>query len=75
MSSKLLKDAGEALYGPRWQTDLARDLGVADRTMRRWIAGADDLPPGVSMDLWRLCEERAQTLDDLIVRLKTASTP
>lgn len=46
MSSRLLRDVGEALYGPRWQSDLARDLHVADRTMRRWLAGADDMPPG-----------------------------
>jgi hypothetical protein len=39
MTTKLLSDVGEALYGPRWHTDLSRDLGVADRTMRRWMAG------------------------------------
>lgn len=75
MSSKLLRDTGEALYGPRWQTDLARDVNVSDRTMRRWVAGADDLPAGVAFDLLRLCEERAALLDDMINRLKAASTP
>lgn len=73
--SKLLKDAGEALYGPRWQTDLAADLNVSDRTMRRWLSGADDLPAGVAFDLWRLCEERSALLDEVIDRLKVASTP
>ena len=73
--SRLLRDAGEALYGPRWQSDLARDLGVADRTMRRWLAEADDMPPGVALDLWRLCEERAQAIDDVRGRLKAAATP
>lgn len=73
--SKLLKDTGEALYGPRWQTDLSADLNVSDRTMRRWLAGADDLPPGVAMDLWRICEERAALLDEVIERLKVASRP
>lgn len=75
MSSKLLRDAGEALYGPRWQSDIARDLNVSDRTMRRWLAGADDLPPGVASDLWRLCEEREVVLHDVIDRLKVAATP
>lgn len=75
MSSKLLRDAGEALYGPRWQSDLARDLNVSDRTMRRWLSGADDLPPGVAMDLWRISYERSVLLDDLLDRLKAASTP
>lgn len=75
MSSKLLRDAGEALYGPRWQSDLARDLKVSDRTMRRWLSGADDLPPGVAMDLWRICYERSAVIEDLLDRLKAASTP
>ena len=75
MNSKLLREAGEALFGTRWQSDLARDLGVADRTMRRWLAGAGDMPPGVALDLWRICEERAQAIDDVRGRLKAAATP
>lgn len=73
--SKLLRDAGEALYGARWQTDLARDLGVADRTMRRWASGADDLPSGVALDLLRLTQERAARLDALAELLKRAAAP
>ena len=38
----LLRAAGQVLYGERWQSPLARDLGVSDRTMRRW---AVDGPP------------------------------
>ncbi|PPQ33261.1 hypothetical protein CCR94_02340 [Rhodoblastus sphagnicola] len=73
MSCKLLRDTGEALYGSRWQSELARDLNVADRTMRRWAAGTDDPPQGVAIDLLRLCDERAQTLDELRGRLRAAS--
>lgn len=46
-NQEMLIATGEALYGPRWQRNLARDLGVFDRTMRRWAAGngiPDDLP-------------------------------
>jgi len=75
MSNKLLQEAGEALYGPRWQTNLAYDLGVSDRTIRRWVAGADDMPSGVALDLLRLCQERAMMLDALADRLKQAATP
>lgn len=75
MSSKLLQDCGEALYGPRWQSDLSRDLGVSDRTVRRWVAGADDPPKGVYVDLLRLVTERAQTLDELEAVLKRAGAP
>lgn len=43
----ILKAAGEALYGRQWQTPLARDLGVTDRTVRNWVRGVNrpnDLP-------------------------------
>lgn len=73
MSTKLLKDAGEAMYGPRWQTELARDLGMSERHMRRLVSGAADLTPGMATDLWRLAEERAADLDDVIKRLKAAA--
>ncbi|MBA5779125.1 hypothetical protein H2509_18510 [Stappia sp. F7233] len=75
MSSKLIRDVGEALYGPRWQSDMARDLDVSDRHIRRLAAGASDLTPGMAMDLWRLAEERAAALDDVIERLKVAAGP
>jgi hypothetical protein len=68
--SKLLQDCGEALYGSRWQSDLARDLGISDRTVRRWVSGVDDPPLGIYTDLHRLVTERAQRLDDLGERLK-----
>lgn len=75
MSSKLLQDAGAALYGPRWQTDVARDLNVSDRTIRRWAAGTDDVPAGAYLDLARLIEERVADLEALAPKLKQAATP
>ena len=70
--SRLLVEAGEALYGPRWQTELARDLGVADRTMRRWVADTSAVPSGLYVDLLRLTQERAAVLDALAPRLRDA---
>ena len=70
--SRLLVECGEALYGPQWQSALARDLGVADRTMRRWVAGTTDVPAGLHVDLLRLTQERAAVLDALAARLKRA---
>jgi hypothetical protein len=75
MTTKLLSDVGEALYGPRWQTELSRDLGVTDRTLRRWLAGDSDPQPGVWLDLLRITQERAMALDALAGRLKVAATP
>jgi hypothetical protein len=68
--TRLLAETGEALYGPRWQSDLARDLGVSDRTVRRWAAGTHDMPPGVSNDLLRLARKRALLLDAVSERLE-----
>lgn len=70
MSSRLLQRVGEALYGPRWQSDLSRDLGVSDRTVRNWVSGASEPPAGVYLDCLRLVTERAAMLDELIEPLK-----
>ena len=70
MTPALLSQAGEALYGPRWQSELARDLDIDDRTMRRWVAGDSPVPSGVTVDLLRLLTQRAADIDDLIPAIK-----
>lgn len=60
----LLPRIGEALWGARWQTDMAAAIGVSNRTIRRWVAG-DRIPSGVWVDLMRLMQERATVLDGL----------
>lgn len=51
MTPNLLRRVGEALFGERWQSSLARDLAVSDRTMRRWAAGDVPIPHAVAVDL------------------------
>lgn len=75
MSSRLIQQVGQALYGDRWQTDMARALGVSDRTVRRWVAGVDEPRPGVYADLYRLVLERAAELDALVDPLHRLMTP
>lgn len=58
----LFRDAGRALYGPRWQSDLARDLQVSDRTVRRWDAGSHDVPLTVWAELRALLKARGLAL-------------
>lgn len=70
---QLLVEAGEALYGPLWQSALARDLDVSDRTVRRWVAGTSPVPAGLYIDLLRLTQERAAVLDALAGRLRKAA--
>lgn len=70
--SRLLVECGQALYGQQWQSALARDVGVSDRTMRRWTAGTHDVPTGLYVDLLRLTQERAAALDALADLLRAA---
>ena len=55
---ELLRKFGEALFGPRWQTDLAHELGVAARSVRRWLSGQDEPKLRVWADLEHLLDER-----------------
>lgn len=73
--SRLLTETGEALYGPQWQSPLARDLGCNVRTIQRWVAGVNEPPDGIWMDLLRLSQERAMMLDALADRLKREAAP
>jgi len=50
MTPELLRVAGEAIYGAGWQSALARDYGVSDRTVRYWAAGQKPIPP--ALRLW-----------------------
>lgn len=44
MTPAELRTIGERLYGPRWQTQLARALVRDTRTVRRWLAGKSPIP-------------------------------
>jgi hypothetical protein len=70
----LITDCGQAMYGERWQSALARDLGVCDRTVRRWAAGSYDMPGIHTTQLLRLMRERAEVLRRLVEALD-ASVP
>jgi hypothetical protein len=39
VSQKMLKAAGETLWGPQYRSEMARQLGLHLRTMMRWDAG------------------------------------
>lgn len=58
----LIVRAGRALYGPHWRNPLARDLGVSDRSLRRWAAGEIAVPSGVLNRLHDVISERVTQL-------------
>lgn len=61
-SPPLFVAAAQALYGPLWQTELARGLGINIRTVRRYAQlegeAARSIPPGVWADLGELLRQR-----------------
>ena len=66
----ILKDAGQALFGERWQTDISRALGVNDRTVRRWHNSTHNPPAGVIADLKRLLEDRIALLNGVVMQIE-----
>tara|TARA_R110002110_G_scaffold116306_5_gene287811 strand:+ start:101 stop:322 length:222 start_codon:yes stop_codon:yes gene_type:complete len=66
MTREQLKDVGEALYGPRWQSELSRDLTVAVRTVQRWDAGERGIPASLGDDLRELLVQRGIDIDELL---------
>jgi len=67
----LLETIGQTLHGQQWQSALARDLDVADRTVRRWLAGESAVPPGALKELRELCLKRSAELAELAARIET----
>lgn len=62
MTLDLLRRTGEALYGERWQSALARALGVSDRRVRAWAAGEGEPHPRRWDDMRRLVLEHRDQL-------------
>lgn len=69
---EILIKAGKALYGDRWQTDLARDLGLSDgRRIRQWLSGDRPIPSGLWDDIAKLLNERKAIMDDALNIIST----
>jgi hypothetical protein len=66
----LLRQIGVSFHGEEWQAPLARDLRVSERTMRRWMAGTEEIPRGVWRDLSGRLEIYNRTLGSLVARAK-----
>lgn len=61
----LLTRAGRALHGEQWQRPIAVDLGVNERTVRRWVARVSPVPDGIRADLLALVRAHSKRLADL----------
>lgn len=69
-NAETLREIGEAFYGPLWQSELARELAVATRTVQRWAAGEFNIPDGVWGELATLARARGQALTALAAELE-----
>lgn len=57
---------GDALYGERWHSALARDLNVTYRTMNNWIAGRTAIPSSVPGQCWVLLKARQEKIERVL---------
>jgi len=62
MTPAHLAQIGAALYGPRWKTEIARELDVSQRTVRRWSSGSYEIPEGIEEELGELRRSRIARL-------------
>jgi hypothetical protein len=67
ITSDKLADIGRALYGERWQTALAADLRVADRTLRRWLTGEAPIPDNIGREARELLTKRIDKMGGIVV--------
>jgi hypothetical protein len=61
-----LADTGHALYGERWQSGLAADLGIADRSLRRWLNGEAPIPDNIWHEVRTLLIKRMDEIGGLV---------
>ena len=55
-----------ALYGPRWQTKLARAVPVNPRTVRRWLAGERKIHPAIAERIRGLLAEKVAEMEPIL---------
>jgi predicted transcriptional regulator len=68
----LLETAGVALYGSTWQTAIARDLGVADRTVRRWLKERRSIDAVTLATLLDIARRRQEEISRAVTMIQDA---
>jgi hypothetical protein len=60
MTPKELREIGENLFGPRWQTPLARALPVTPRSVRYWLSGKHPIREVIAARIRSLATESSK---------------
>jgi plasmid maintenance system antidote protein VapI len=68
-----LRLIGEALYGPEWQSSLARALDLHRNSVARYATGTRPIPATVTTRLLALVADRQSALAQLLQQLRRAS--
>ena len=58
--AKLLREVGEAIFGPQWQRAMARALDINDRHIRKWASGEIATPTWLRQALIELIDSRVE---------------
>ncbi len=65
MTPSRLSEIGQALYGGRWKTPLARALGVDYQTVLDWSAGRTRITPARTAAIEAILARRRSEIDAL----------
>jgi DNA-binding transcriptional regulator YdaS (Cro superfamily) len=60
---RLLSFVAEFLYGPQWQSELARALKCDPRTVRSWVQGRYRIVPETWVAIERLLDKKLKHTD------------
>ncbi len=63
--------AGQLLYGPHWQCALARNVGVTDRSVRRWVKGKSKIKPATEEKIKILMARHANFMRIILSNLES----
>lgn len=72
MPDLTIREIGEAMYGSRWQSEMARELGKAVNTVQRWEDGSRSPGPDSRARLLGLMRDRRDRLDQVIAAAEAA---
>jgi hypothetical protein len=73
MSQKLFAAASQALWGPHYQSEAARQLGIGLRSVTRYDAGERSVPPVLLVRLGKMLEQRQDEIARLRVKMPSTA--